>query len=57
MLIADTGIVIRIRAKEISKIGRDTLGVRIMKFKDGGKVVSVSATPASADELEEGSEE
>ena len=57
MLIADTGIVIRIRAKEISKIGRDTLGVRIMKFKDGGNVVSVSATPASADELEEGSEE
>ena len=53
MLIADTGIVIRIRAKEISKIGRDTLGVRIMKFKDEGKVVSVVATPASADELEE----
>ena len=53
MLIADTGVVIRIRAKEISKIGRDTLGVRIMKFKDEGKVVSVVATPASADEIEE----
>ncbi len=53
MLIADTGVVIRIRAKEISKIGRDTLGVRIMKFRDEGKVVSVVATPASTDEIEE----
>ncbi|MCM1042813.1 MAG: DNA gyrase subunit A [Corallococcus sp.] len=53
MLIADNGVVIRIRAKEISKIGRDTLGVRIMKFKDNSKVVCVSASPAQAEELDE----
>lgn len=53
MLIADNGVVIRMRAKEISKIGRDTQGVRIMKFKDQGKVVCVSESPASADEIEE----
>lgn len=54
MLIADNGVVIRIKAKDISKIGRDTMGVRIMKFKNGGgKVVCVSASPAEADDIDE----
>lgn len=54
MLIADTGIAIRVRAKDISKIGRDTLGVRIMKFKQAGnKVVCVSPIAATLDEEEE----
>ncbi len=51
MLIADNGIVIRIRAKEISKIGRDTMGVRVMKFKGDAQVVCVSESPVS-DELD-----
>lgn len=51
MLIADNGIIIRVRAKEISKIGRDTMGVRVMKFKGDTKVVCVSESPAS-EELE-----
>lgn len=52
MIIADNGTVLRVRAKEISKIGRDTLGVRIMKVKDfDSKVVSVSATPQEAEEI------
>ena len=51
MLIADNGIVIRVRAKEISKIGRDTMGVRVMKFKGDAKVVCVSESPSS-EELE-----
>lgn len=51
MLIADNGIVIRIRAKDISKIGRDTMGVRVMKFKGEAQVVCVSESPVS-DELE-----
>lgn len=55
MLIADNGIVIRVRAKEISKIGRDTMGVRVMKFKGDAKVVCVSESPASED-IEEGEE-
>ena len=55
MLIADNGIVIRVRAKEISKIGRDTMGVRVMKFKGDAKVVFVSESPASED-IEEGEE-
>ncbi|MCM1533314.1 MAG: DNA gyrase subunit A [Corallococcus sp.] len=58
MLIADNGIVIRIRAKDISKIGRDTMGVRVMKFKGDAQVVCVSESPV-ADELdtEEGTAE
>ena len=47
MLIADNGIVIRIRAKDISKIGRDTMGVRVMKFKGDAHVVCVSESPVS----------
>ncbi|HPG91985.1 MAG TPA: DNA gyrase subunit A [Clostridia bacterium] len=57
MLIADSGIIIRVNAEEISKIGRDTLGVRIMKLKDeDSKVVSVSTTPKEADEINEADE-
>jgi len=52
MLIADSGIIIRVNAEEISKIGRDTLGVRIMKLKDeDSNVVSVSAAPKEADDI------
>ncbi|MEG1528100.1 MAG: DNA gyrase subunit A [Clostridia bacterium] len=54
MLIADNGTVLRVKAREVSKIGRDTLGVRIMKVKDfNSKVVSVSSTPCEADDIEE----
>ena len=57
MVIADNGIIIRIKAEEISKIGRDTQGVRIMKLKDSGKVVSVAVTPSEPEESEEGAAE
>ncbi len=54
MLISDTGVVIRVAAEDVSKIGRDTLGVRIMKFKsEDSKVVCVANTPAEAEEIEE----
>ena len=52
MLISDNGTIIRTRAREISKIGRDTQGVRIMKLRDQGKVVCVAVAQA-----EENSEE
>ena len=44
MLIADDGVVIRIDSSEISKIGRNTKGVRIMKLKDNAKIVCVAIT-------------
>ena len=51
MLIADNGTIIRLRAKEISKISRDTRGVRMMKVKGEGQVVCVAkAQPYEEDE-------
>ncbi len=58
MIIADNGTIIRMRAKEISKISRDTQGVRMMKMKGEGNVVCVAvAQPEEEEILEEGSEE
>ena len=51
MLIADNGIAIRVSASDISKYGRDTLGVRIMKFKNAdSKVVCVTTAPHAEQE-------
>lgn len=51
MMITDNGIVIRVQADEISKIGRNTQGVRIMKLKDANaNVVAIALTPHSDEE-------
>jgi len=51
MLISDDGTIIRTRAREISKISRDTQGVRIMKLKNqSSKVVSVAIAQASEED-------
>ncbi len=53
MMITDNGIVIRVHADEISKIGRSTQGVRIMRLKDDkAKVVSIALAPYEEDEPE-----
>ena len=55
MLISDNGTIIRCRAREISKISRDTQGVRIMKISGGtAKVVCVAVAQAEQDEEEGG---
>ena len=51
MAIADNGTIIRIHGDEISKIGRDTKGVRVMKLEEG-KIVSIAITPREEDEPE-----
>ena len=50
MMITDQGIVIRIKAKDISVLGRNTQGVTLMRTNDGGKVVSIETIQ---DETEE----
>ena len=45
IIIADTGIMIRIRVDEISKIGRATKGVRVMRLKGEGKIVATAIIP------------
>ncbi|MEG2414077.1 MAG: DNA gyrase subunit A [Clostridia bacterium] len=53
MIISDNGIIIRIKASEISKIGRNTQGVKVMRMKDGDcKVVAFTIVP-HVDEVEE----
>jgi len=42
MLVTKKGTLIRVSAKNISKIGRNTQGVRIMKLSSGDKVISVA---------------
>lgn len=42
MLISKNGIVIRTRAQEVSCIGRNTQGVRLMRLKDDDKTVSAT---------------
>lgn len=51
MIITDNGVVIRINADSISKISRNTQGVKLMRMKDGDtKVVSFTIVPRSEDE-------
>ena len=53
MIIADNGIIIRVKADEISKIGRNTQGVKVMKMKDDkAKVVAFTIVPHQEEEVE-----
>lgn len=52
MIITDTGTIIRIHADEISKIGRDTKGVIIMRTDDNAQVATISVTPRDDEEDE-----
>ena len=54
LMITDSGIVIRIKANEISILGRNTQGVTLMRTSDGGKVVSIEkVTEEQEDEIKE----
>lgn len=50
MLITDDGQIIRVSAKEINTIGRNTKGVRIMKMKANRKIIAVAVTPSEEEE-------
>lgn len=57
MIIADNGIIIRVKADEISKIGRNTQGVKVMRMKDDkAKVVAFTVVPHQDEEPEENAE-
>jgi len=42
MIISDRGVLIRIPARSISRIGRSTQGVKVIKLEEGAKVASYS---------------
>ena len=50
-LINSEGIIIRINAGEVSKLGRTTQGVRIMKTKEGEEIVSMARGPRDDEEV------
>ena len=51
ILISDKGTIIRVNSNEISKFGRDSMGVKVMKMADGEKVVSMAITPHNEDKV------
>ncbi len=53
MIISQKGIMIRINAKNVSKIGRSTQGVRLMKLKPGDKVMAAAKIISEENEVEE----
>lgn len=50
MLIADNGVIIRMAASDISLIGRNTLGVKVMRLREDSKIISVATTEHEEDE-------
>jgi DNA gyrase subunit A len=50
MIITDRGKIIRLRVKDISVIGRNTQGVRLINLEDQEKVVSVARSAAKEEE-------
>ena len=46
MIISDNGVIIRVKASEISKMSRNTQGVKVMRIKDeNSKVVAFTVVP------------
>ncbi|WP_024791710.1 DNA gyrase subunit A [Lebetimonas sp. JS138] len=53
MVLTSSGKMIRVSIDSISKTGKNTQGVRIVKLDSGDKVVSIAKTPSETDEIEE----
>jgi DNA gyrase subunit A len=54
MLITDKGQVVRIRIREISTMGRNTQGVRLVRVKEGEKVVACQSLAEMEDDSDSG---
>lgn len=52
MLIADNGVIIRMAAGDINLIGRSTLGVKVMKLREGANIISVATTEHDEEKAE-----
>lgn len=55
MLITSEGVIIRLRAEDISTVGRASQGVKLINLSDGVKVAG--AAKIAADQLEEENEQ
>jgi DNA gyrase subunit A len=50
MMMSEDGMVVRIRVTSISVIGRATQGVRLIRLREGDRLVSAAKVPPSGDE-------
>ena len=53
MIIADNGVIIRTPVKDVSLIGRNTQGVKIMRLREGSKIVCVATSEHEEEQPEE----
>ena len=52
LIITNSGIIIRIYSEQISNLGRNTQGVRLINLKDGQKVSTISLVDHEDDQEE-----
>ena len=57
MLINSTGTLVRVAVAEISVLGRNTQGVRIMRLEEGETLVGVERVAADSDEGDDAGDE
>ena len=50
MLITEKGMIIRLDTKDISTIGRNTQGVRLIQLEEGDRLVSVARLAERAED-------
>ena len=50
MLISDQGTLVRCRTDEVSELGRNTQGVRVIRLKDGEQLVGLARIEDSDEE-------
>lgn len=53
LLISDGGTLVRTRGSEISRVGRNTQGVTLIRLSKGEKLQAVERLDASLDEVED----
>jgi len=53
MLISDQGTLVRTRAAEIARVGRNTQGVTLIRLRNGEQLVGIEAVTAFEEELDE----
>ena len=56
MIMSNDGVVIRVKARDVSLLGRSTQGVRVMNLADGDAVVAIARMAAAKKKASEGEE-
>jgi DNA gyrase subunit A len=56
LLVTERGMLIRMPAGEIRRIGRATLGVRLIRLDEGDRLVAVALAESADEEDDEGDE-